>query len=418
MLEMPVAFAFGLGAITLVLISGQDLTYLAPYAFSQVNVFALLALPLFTATGVLMQSSGIANRLINFFDLAVGRMRGGLGAVTVVVSAFFGAIAGSGSSAIAAIGSIMIPKLVARGYDRGEAVALVGCSSVLSLLIPPSIPMIVFSITAGISISAVFLSTVVPGLILMSIYIVLNSMLTKRNVKIQQAVQLRESLEAAPRHIMTDAFPALLLPVIVLGGIYSGSFTPTEAAAIAVIYTLFAGFLTKPDFSVNIAANSISKGALAAGAIIIILFFMAVMNRAMILDQVPQSIASALIGVSENRFLILAVTNILLIVIGMLVDDVSGSVIAAVVLAPVMSEVGIHPVHFAAIVSVNLGLGNLTPPCAPLLYMAGQTGECQFRHYVRPTLRLLLFGHVPVVVLVTYIPELALTLPRLILGIS
>ena len=381
------------------------------------NGFALLALPLFAATGALMQSSGVANRLINFFDLAVGQMRGGLGAVTVVVSAFFGAIAGSGSSAIAAIGSIMIPKLVARGYDRGEAVALVGCSSVLSLLIPPSIPMIVFSITAGISISAVFLSTVVPGLILMCIYIVLTAILAKRNAKIQYAAKVRASLEA-PRHIMTDAFPALLLPVIVLGGIYSGSFTPTEAAAIAVIYTLFAGFLTNADFTVNMAANSISKGALAAGTIIIILFFMSAMNRAMILDQIPQSIASTLIGISENRFVILAVVNVLLIVIGMLVDDVSGSVITAVVLAPVMSGVGVHPIHFAAIVSVNLGLGNLTPPCAPLLYMAGQTGECKFQHYVRPTLRLLLFGHVPVVLLVTYIPELALTLPRLLLGIS
>lgn len=416
---MPVAYVFGIGALSFVVMTGKSMSYLVPHAFWQLGSFALLSLPLFIIAGALMGASGISDRLVRFVNAFVGPIRGGLGAVTVVTCALFGAIAGSGASAIAAIGSIMIPKMVDQGYPRGYATALVGCSSVLALLIPPSVPMIIFALTGGLSVSAAFLSTIVPGVIIALIYCLINYLYlhTRTDIQVEAKIPLAERSRVIAKSTK-DASWAILMPVIMLGGIYGGVFTPTEAAAVALVYTLPVGFLIYKGLNFRTAFDAIVKGAVSTGSIIAMIFFLFVMSRVMIMEQVPQQLSDFLIGLSDNKIIVLLLINLILIGIGMLVDDVSGSILASIILMPVAINLGVHPIHFAAIVGTNLGLGNITPPCAPLLYMAGSVGKVNFNEYLMPTLRFILLGHLPVVLAVTFIPELALFLPKLLMGIE
>ena len=417
--EMPIAFAFGIGALVFGTASGSDVSFLIPFAYQTTSSFALLALPLFVIAGTLMAEGGISDRLLNFVNAFVGRIKGGLGAVTVVTCALFGAISGSSSAAIAAIGQIMIPRMVKEGYPPGHATALVACSSVLALMIPPSIPMIVFAVTGGLSVGAAFLSTVVPGAILTVVYVVLNFLFLRNveTIKVEERIPFR----AAARNVGKtgiEAFWALLMPVIILGTIYSGIATPTEAAAIALVYAIIVGFLIYRGLTFRNFPSTIARAAITTGSIIAVLFFLFVMSRAMILQQVPKEVAEALVKLTENRVLILLIINVILLLIGMIVDDVSGSVLAAIILLPVAREVGVHPIHFAAIVGTNLGLGNVSPPCAPMLYMAAGVSKLTLDKYVGPTMKLLVLGHLPMVLIVTFVPDLSLALPRLVMGIE
>ncbi|MGO2146368.1 MULTISPECIES: TRAP transporter large permease [Halomonas] len=419
LLGMPIAFAFGLGALVYLLSTGADISFLIPYAFQTTTSFALLALPLFVLAGVVMAQAGISTHLLNFINAFVGRVKGGLGAVTVITCALFGAISGSSSAAIAAIGQIMIPRMVREGYPVGHATALVACSSVLALLIPPSVPMIIFAITGGLSVSAAFLSTVIPGVLLMIIYVGLNFFFLRNNPNIQ--VDEKLPVRQAGIKILKSgksAIWALLMPIIILGTIYGGIATPTEAAAIAFVYATFAGFVLYRTLSVKAFWNGLIQATLTIGSIIAVLFFLFMMSRAMILQQVPSQVTGFLLGLSDSPLVILLLINLVLLLIGMIVDDISGSILAAVVLLPLATAIGVHPIHFAAIVGVNLGLGNVSPPCAPMLYMAAGVSKISLDKYFGVTMKFLLFGHLPMVLIVTFIPELSLALPRFILGIT
>jgi len=377
--QVPVAFSFGIGALLFAFLTDNNISFLIPHGFKTSSGFALLALPLFIYAGILMAEGGISERLLNFVNSIVGRIKGGLGAVTVVSCALFGAISGSSTAAIAAIGQVMIPRMVREGYPAGHATALVACSSVLALMIPPSIPMIVFSITGGISVGAAFLSTIIPGLLLTLVYCGLNFWL-------------------------------------ILGVIYSGIATPTEAAAIAVLYAIAVGLFIYRGLSPKKVGSATIKAVTMTGSIMAVLFFLFIMSRTMILEQVPKELAEALLQISDNKYVLLFLINILLLLIGMIVDDISGSVLAAVIFLPIIQQLGIDPIHFAAVVGVNLGLGNISPPCAPMLYMAGGVSKLSLDQYIKPTLKFLSLGHLPMVLLVTFVPQLSLMLPKLVMG--
>ncbi len=417
LIEIPVAFAFGIGAMLFTWATGNDVSFLIPHGFKTASSFALLALPLFIFAGLLMAEGGISERLLNFVNSLVGRVKGGLGAVTVLTCALFGAISGSSSAAIAAVGQIMIPKMVKEGYPPGHATALVACSSVLALLIPPSIPMIIFSITGGLSVGAAFLSTIVPGILLAVIYCLLNIWFVRDNpnIKVEPALPLKESVKLVAKTGRKAAF-AVLMPLIILGAIYSGIATPTEAAAIAVIYAIPVGLFIYKGMSLNKLGAVTIRAVTMTGGIMAVLFFLFIMSRAMILEQIPKELATSLLQVSENKYVLLLLINVLLLLIGMIVDDISGSVLAAIIFLPVVTQLGIDPIHFAAVVGVNLGLGNVSPPCAPMLYMAGGVSKLSLDKYFLPTLKFLCFGHLPIVLIVTFIPQLSLFLPQLLLG--
>ncbi|MGF1750097.1 MULTISPECIES: TRAP transporter large permease [Vibrio] len=415
----PVAFSFGVGALLFSWFTGSDLSFLLPHGYNTTASFALLALPLFILAGSIMAEGGISERILDFVSAIVGRVKGGLGAVTVLTCALFGAISGSSSAAIAAIGQIMIPRMIREGYPEGYATALVASSSVLALLIPPSIPMIIFSITGGLSVGAAFLSTIIPGIFLTIWYCILNFIILRKNDHI--IVQPKTTLSTSIKEVMRSGYNAsfaLLMPILILGVIYSGMATPTEAAAISVVYAAVVSVFIYRGMSFKQLGDVALRASIVTGSIIAVLFFLFVMSRAMIMQKIPSELAEAMLGLSDNKYVILFLINILLLLIGMIVDDISGSILAAVIFLPVTQALGIHPIHFAAIVGVNLGLGNVSPPCAPMLYMAGGISKLRLDQYFKPTIILLAFGHLPVVFIVTFFPQISLYLPKLLMGIS
>ncbi|MBR9865623.1 MAG: TRAP transporter large permease [Oceanospirillales bacterium] len=415
LLEVPVGFSFGLGALFYGISNGTDISFHAAYGYSQIGAFSLLALPLFVQAGTLMGTGGISERLLDFVDAFVGRTKGGLGAVTVLSCAMFGAISGSASAAIAAIGRIMVPRMVTNGYPEGHATALVAVSSVLALMIPPSIPMIVFAIATRQSVAKVFLATMLPGILLALVYCALNFFFLRKNTSIQVSPKL--PMREVGKEIWfrgKRATLAIIMPFIILGGIYSGIATPTEAGAVALVYTLMVGFLVYRTMTFRNVFDASKDAAILTGSVIMVLFFLFILSRGMILAQIPNQFAELLLSVSENKIVLLLIINLLLLMMGMIVDDVSGGVLAAIILMPVVQKIGVDPIHFAAIVGTNLGLGNISPPCAPLLYMAGGVTRLSLDKYIGPTMKFLLLGHLPMVFVVTFIPELSLWLPSLL----
>lgn len=415
LIEVPVGFAFGVGAMAFGLLQGTDISFHAGFGYSQVSTFSLLAIPLFILSGVLMGASGISERLLDFVNSFVGRTKGGLGAVTVVTCALFGAISGSASAAIAAIGKIMVPRMIKEGYPPGHATALVAVSSVLALLIPPSIPMIVFAIAIRESVAKCFLATMGPGILLAIIYCALNFYFLRKNetITVADALSIPDTFKEIGR-TGKRASLAIIMPAIILGGIYSGIATPTEAGAVALVYTLCVGILIYRTLPFDNLFNSTVEAARLTGSILMVLFFLFVMSRGMVLAKIPTQFADLLLTISDNKIVILLLINLLLLIMGMIIDDVSGGVLAAIILLPITQKIGLDPIHFAAIVGTNLGLGNISPPCAPLLYMAGGVTRQPLSTYVGPTMKFLLLGHLPMVLIVTFVPPVALLLPGLL----
>ena len=259
----------------------------------------------------------------------------------------------------------------------------------------------------------------IPGAILAVVYIVLNFIFLRKvdTIKVEERIPFNATVRRIGKTGI-EAFWALLMPIIILGTIYSGIATPTEAASIALVYSVIVGFVIYRGLNIRNFPVAIARSAITTGSIIAVLFFLFVMSRAMILQQVPKEVADTLVALTENKVLVLLLINLILLLIGMIVDDVSGSVLAAIVLLPVATKIGVHPIHFAAIVGTNLGLGNVSPPCAPMLYMAAGVSKLTLDKYVGPTMKFLVLGHLPMVLIVTFFPDLALYLPRLVLGIE
>jgi len=417
LLGVPVGFAFGLGGFGILFFTGLDPRFAIPGAFRAIESYTLLALPLFIMAGGLMRDADISRRLVAFTMSILGRVRGGLGVVCVVTCTIFGAISGSASAAIAAIGSVLIPEMVKRGYPRGYSTGLVAASSMLALLIPPSIPMIVFAMTAQISILSAFLSTLVPGLLMMTSYSIINLIMCRKMKSLEIAPKLSaaETIGQIGRSGRQAAL-ALFMPVLVLGGIYGGAFTPTEAAAVSSVYAVLVGFVLYRTMTLKNMFANIKTSMITSGVVMILLFFILMVSRVMVTYQVPQHLAQALFKLTTNKWLVLLMINVILLLMGMLVDDVSGNILSAAILLPIAKSVGIDPIHFAAISVTNLSLGNITPPCAPMLYLAGLIGgNLPLNEYVKPATYFMVFGALPVILLVTYVPAFALFLVNLLL---
>ena len=417
LLGVPVGFSFGLGGFAILLITGLDPRFAIPSAFRNLESYTLLALPLFIMAGGLMRDADISKRLIAFTMSFLGRIKGGLGMVCVVSCTIFGAISGSASAAIAAIGSVIIPEMVEQGYDRGYSTGLVAASSMLALLIPPSIPMIIFAMTAQISILAAFLSTLIPGVLMMTAYCIINLVMSRKmeKVKVAPRQNLQKTMGEIGHSTRHAAF-ALFMPILVLGGIYGGIFTPTEAAGMSALYAVIVGFVLHRTMTFKGMILNIKTSMITSGVVMILLFFILMVSRIMVTYQVPQQMTSLILGITTNRFLVLLMINVVLLLMGMLVDDVSGNILSAALLLPIATSVGIDPVHFAAISVTNLSLGNITPPCAPMLYLAGLIGgNLPLNEYVKPASYFMIFGALPVILLVTYVPEFALVLVNLFL---
>ena len=416
---VPVAFAFALAGFILCGIYGIGITGAISASFNRLNMYSLMALPLFIILGTLMDKGGLARRLVNLVNSLVGRKRGGLGMVLVLTNTVFGAICGVATSALAAIGGMLIPEMEKKGYPRGYSTGLAVSSSVLSLLIPPSTSMIIFGVSARVSIPLLFVATIIPGLILTVLLCIINSIMTKQIPSIQilpevsHSERRREILQAGKKAIFI-----LFMPILILVGIYGGIFTPTEAASVAVVYVCIIGFFVYKDLNFKILWNSIIKSGSLTGSIVIVFFFFFVLSRVLILEHAPDLMLNFLFKISNNYYVLLFLINIILLITGMLMDDCSALILAAIIYLPAAEALGIDPIQFGAICGVNLGMGLITPPVAPLLYMGGIVGgKLELKEYYRPALYSVLFAYIPVTILTTYIPAISLTLPKLVMNL-
>ena len=411
---VPIAMAFGVLTILLLLFFGQDPGYLVEVTYKKVDSVILFAVPLFILFGSLLDATGLAKRLMDFVNLVLGRFKSGLGSVTVVTTALFSSISGTDSAAIACIGTVMIPRLVEKGYNRGHATALVACSGILGQLVPPSVPMIFYAIITGSSILGVWFSTLGPALIIVAMYCLLNAWAVRKMpiVAEKYAGSTREQAVNISK-AGAQCFPVLLMPVFIFGSLYSGLITPTEVALIGVFYVLALGALYRTLTWDQVKAAAIGT-AVISGAVTLMFYFTETTSKILILEGVTDQLAEWVVKSSPNQAVTLLMLNLILLLMGMMMNDLSGTVLSAGLLWPIAEAAGVSPYHFAAITGVNLGLGTVTPPTAPMLFLAGRIGKCAAEEYIKPALVLMWAGMVPVLLLTTYWPDLCLYIPRML----
>ncbi|MDD3365870.1 MAG: TRAP transporter large permease [Sphaerochaetaceae bacterium] len=417
LLGMYIQNVFAMAAIILVAMLGYKSSFLLTYGFGIINTLVLLCVPLFIAVGLLMEKSGIGKHLINFVDLFVGRFKSGLAIVCILASGAFGSISGSAFATLSCIGSIMKPRFKERGYPEEFSAALVTCSSPLGLLIPPSAHMVLYSWAGRQSMLACFLATVVPGCILMLFMSVTCYFILRNNndVITREKLPLNEFIKTAAERT-TTTIPALVMPVIVLGGIYSGVFTPTEAAAVAVVYTIPVGFFIYRKLTIKNLVETFIDTASTTGVVMVMIFCTMMLSRIYIMEDLPGLITGFLEGFSVSKNVVLLGVNILLLIMGMLMDDTSAMLLTAPILIPVLQEFGVDPIQFAGIIGVNLGVALLTPPTAPCLYFGSKVMGMDIVSMLPTTLKILVFAYMPTLILTTYIPGITLWLPKFILG--
>ncbi|HCL79289.1 MAG TPA: TRAP transporter large permease [Synergistaceae bacterium] len=415
---VPVPFAFLASAFFFIVTGEYKTSFMIPYGISKLSTTVLFAIPLFIMAGGIMEKGNIGGKLIGLVENFVGKIKGGLGVVAVVSCAVFGSITGSACATLSCIGSIMFPRLERAGYPRGHSAALLANSAVLGMLIPPSSLMILYAWVGGQSVLACFLSSVIPGIILTTLLSIVNVYLLRDdpNIQVTSGEQDFDGKRGLDKFI--DAFPALLMPVIVLGGIYAGIMTPTEAAAVSVLYAIPVGMFIYKGLTLKGLWDSLVDSAMTTGVIMVMLYCVMILGRIYVMEGLPTKILALLKSISDSKLVILFILNIFMIIMGMLMDDVSSTLLSTPLLLPIAIEIGVHPVHFAAIVGVNLGMGNITPPCAPLLYLGGSLGKAPVGEMLYPTLVMFVFAWIPTLILTTYMPSLSLWLPRLVLGIN
>jgi len=407
-LGMPVAFAVGLSAVAGALWIDLPLEALMIQITSGVNKFTLLAIPFFILAGAIMAEGGIARRLVNFAYIFVGFIRGGLSLVNIVASTFFGAISGSSVADTASIGSGMIPEMEKKGYPREYAAAVTASGSVQAILIPPSHNSVIYSLAAGgtVSIATLFIAGVLPGLLLgVSLMVLCLGFAHKRGYPKGERIPFKQAVK-----IFFDALWGLLTVVIILGGILSGIFTATESAAVACLWAFFVTMFIYRDYKWKDLPKLMCRTVKTVTIVMILIGFAAAFGAVMTYMQLPMRITEFFTSLSDNKYVILMYLNIMLLLIGTLMDMAPLILILTPVLLPVTNSLGIDPVHFGMIMMVNLGIGLITPPVGSVLFVASAVSKQRIETVMRAMLP---FYAMLLVVLgmVTYIPAISLWLP-------
>jgi C4-dicarboxylate transporter DctM subunit len=408
---VPIAFVLGLSSLLYLRLEEMSFVLVGQRFFVGVDNFLLLAVPLFILAGKLMNESGITDRLIEFFAILLGHIRGGLAYINIVASVFFAGITGAGAADTAAIGSILIPAMKKEGYSKDYAAAVTAVSSTIGPTIPPSIAMVVYAASAGVSVARLFLAGIIPGMLL-----AIGQLFVAWRGTHKFAVPVREkrlSVRSLVRGFF-DAALALIMPLILIGGIVLGIFTPTEAAAVAVLYALIVGFVIYRKLTVRKLLRQLYETALLTGAILMILGFAHLFGWILAAEDVPGSVARAITGLTQNRILVLLMINALLLVIGTFMETLASVILLTPILLPLAESLGIDPIHFGIIMVVNLNIGLATPPLGVCLVVAAPLAETTIERIARAAIPFLLVM-VGVLLLITYIPELVMFIPNLVL---
>ena len=403
LIGVPISICLGLA--TLATIVGMDslpILYIAQIPFTSIDSLPIMAIPFFITAGILMAAGGLSKRLLDLADYMLGSLPGGIALVSIGASMFFAAISGSGPATVAAIGMITIPAMIERGYDKFFAGAVVAAAGAIGVMIPPSNPFVVYGITANQSIGNLFLGGVVPGLLTGISLMVFTYFYSKKKgwIGVKKEKNFFEFLK-----IFWDAKWALLVPVIVLGGIYGGIMTPTEAAAVSALYGLLAGMFIYRELTFKKLWYYLIDSGSSSASIIILIAMATLFGNLMAIEDVPSTIAEAILSFSDNKLVILLIINVFLLFVGTFMEALAAIVILTPVLLPIVIRLGVDPVHFGVIMVVNLAIGFITPPVGVNLFVASSITKTKISEIavaIMPLLAIMII----VLLLITYIPAL------------
>lgn len=406
---MPIAVAMGSTAMIVlaVMVPNTNITVVPQRLFTAIDNFSLTAVPFFILAGVLMEKGGISKRLVGFAKLLFNWLPAGLTCITVAASAFFGAISGSNPATVAAIGGIMVPEMVKNGYQKEDAGAIAAAAGTLGVVIPPSIPMVTYAILASVSVGTLFIAGFVPGILLaVALMAVGIFRYGKTEIRTREKISVRTFFAT-----LLDAIWAIIMPVIILGGIYGGFFTPTEAAAVACVYAfIISKFVYKELKTVEIA-DLFKDAALNTSAILFLVSFAAPFSWLMASQGVTQMIANGVLSLFTSKFAILLVMNCILLFLGLFLDTLSIVLLVTPILMPIAMQIGLDPIALGLIIVVNTSIGMITPPMAMNLFVAGRICAAPLERMSRKVIPFLL-AELVVLLIMTYLPQVVLFLPR------
>ncbi|RKQ35820.1 TRAP transporter large permease [Oceanobacillus halophilus] len=406
LIGVPVAVALGLSASTVFLMEGNvSLIVIMQRMFNSVDSFPLLAIPFFILAGKLMETGGISTRLIHLANVIFGRVKGGLALVSIVACAFFAAISGSAAATTAAVGALIIPAMVKRGYDKDFSTAVQAAGGTIGIMIPPSVPLVLYGVAASVSISDLFIAGIIPGVIVtVSLLILVYIISLKRGYGGGETFTFAEFIKA-----FLDAILALLMPVIILGGIYGGIFTPTEAAVVAVVYGLIVGLLIYREIKWKDLSDIFSASVVTSAVIMFIIAGASAFGYYLTRERVPREMADFMLGITDNWIIALLIINLLLLIIGTFLETSAAIIILTPILAPIATALGIDLIHFGIIMIVNLAIGFITPPVGVNLFVASNIAGTKIEKLIRAIIPFILVMIVDVIIL-SFIPELSLFL--------
>lgn len=411
LLNIPIAMGLGISGLALVLVEGSaPLSFYIQTIFSASDSFPLLAVPFFILAGEIMSTGGIAKRLIDFVQNLVGSITGSLGIITIVASLIFAAISGSGAATVASIGAITIPYMLKNGYSKEYAASISASAGTLGPIIPPSITFILYGVMASVSIGDMFIAGLVPGILMALALVLINYVITKKKGYGQQSEKIEK---IGMWKALNEAKWALLAPVFILGGIYGGIVTPTEAAVIAVVYSLIVSIFIYKEIKINQLLDVFLRATTVSGSIMIFVGTASYFGKVLALEQIPQFIANSIAEITTNPIIILLLINVFLLIVGAFMETVAAILLFVPLLLPIILPLGIDPLHFGIIVCLNLALGLITPPLGLNIFIASNIAKIRFEKtlvYFVPIFVTLIF----VLLLVTFIPQLSLFLPELL----
>ena len=406
-ISVPIGIALGLATTFTMLISKDvSLNFVAQNAFTSLDSFPLMAIPFFMLAGNIMSYGGVSKKLLNLADALVGKIIGGLAMVTTVTCMFFAAISGSGPATVSAIGSFMIPEMNEKGYSPGFSAAITSVSGAIGVIIPPSIPFVIYGVTSGASIGDMFIAGVIPGIL-----IGLGLMITSYIIAKKEG--FKGTKEAPPLgKAFFEAIPSLTVPVVILGGIYAGIFTPTESAAVGCVYGIFISMVFNKSMSFKDLYNALKDAVLINGATTYMVGLSSSFAFYLTIKQVPFQIGQ-LLGQIDNSIVVMLLMIVILLIVGLFIDNISSCIILTPIMLPIVKQFGVDPVHFGIIMTMALAIGFSTPPYGANLFVASAIGNVSVEKMIK-YLKWLLLANIIVLLLVTFIPSISMGLLSLI----
>ncbi|MDA7826639.1 TRAP transporter large permease [Rhodobacteraceae bacterium] len=411
LIGLPVFFALLIAPGALLWLNGQerDIALLYRNVYNGMDSFPLMAIPFFMLAGELMNRGGITERLVEFAQAMMGHLRGGLAHVNILSSMLFAGLSGSAVADTSALGSMLIPAMEKQGYTRRFSAAITAASSVIGPIIPPSGIMIIYAYVMGESVAALFLAGIVPGILVgIGLMLAVKVMADKYDFPVAS----RKYTWSERGGASLKAFFPLMTPVIILGGILGGIFTPTEAAAVAVGYAMFIGLFVLRTLRLSDLSDVFARSAMTSAVVLLLVGAAMAFKTVVSLSHAPETLAHWILGLSDNPLVLLLLINLLLFAVGMFLDAGPAIIILGPILAPIFVDLGVHPVHFAIIMSVNLTVGLATPPMGLVLFVASSVSGERVESIAKAIIPFLLV-EVAVIFLITFIPAISMTIPRL-----